>query len=74
MYCGLVGSEGGGGGDEEKKRRIYSGAKYSIVKHWFSVMRILLLNVFACKESSIREYCVLIRELGYANPRLYSPS
>jgi hypothetical protein len=35
-------------------------------------MQIILFGVFACKESSIREYCILIRELGYINPRLSS--
>jgi hypothetical protein len=32
------------------------------------------VELFAHKESSTREYCVLILELGYANPSLSSPS
>jgi hypothetical protein len=36
-------------------------------------MQNILLNAFACKESNIREYCILNRELSYTNPRLSSP-
>jgi hypothetical protein len=34
----------------------------------------ILLNVFARLESIIRECCIFIRELDYANARLSSPS
>jgi hypothetical protein len=37
-------------------------------------MLIVLLNIFACKESSTHEHCILIRELGYADPCVSSPS
>jgi hypothetical protein len=33
-------------------------------------MLIVLLNVFSSKESSTREYCILICELSYTNPFL----
>jgi hypothetical protein len=37
-------------------------------------MLIVLLNVPVRKELSSREYCILISELRYANPRLSSSS
>jgi hypothetical protein len=33
-------------------------------------MLIVLLNAFSCKESTTREYCILIRVLSYTNPHL----
>jgi hypothetical protein len=40
----------------------------------FQWMQFVLLNAFSCKESSMQEYCVLIRRLSYTNPHLSSPS
>jgi hypothetical protein len=40
----------------------------------FQWMLIVLLNVFSCKESNTHEYCILIHELSYTNPRLSSLS
>jgi hypothetical protein len=62
--------------DEEEARKLetYSGAKCSIVERWFPVTG----NCFVkCIFKQIIKYswtCVLIRELGYANPRLFSSS
>jgi hypothetical protein len=73
MYSDLAGSKSG---EEEEARKLgtYSGAKCSIVERWFPVTG----NCFVeCIIKQIIKYSwtyALIRELGYANPRLFSPS
>jgi hypothetical protein len=63
-----------GRGTEARKHRTDSSAKCSIAERWFQVNANFLLNVFAYKESSTHEYCIIIHELSYTNPCLSSPS
>jgi hypothetical protein len=74
MCYGLEGSKGG---------REEDGRKWGIVEHtvvpnvalWnigFQWIRIVLLNVFAYKESSTPEFCILICELRCINPLFFS--
>jgi hypothetical protein len=60
-------------GEEARKLGTYSGAKCSIVECWFPVTA----NCFVkCICKYIIKYswiCVLIRELSYTNPWLFSP-
>jgi hypothetical protein len=48
--------KGGQRGKDARKHRTYSDAKCSIVECWFSVIANYFVYVFACKESSTREY------------------
>jgi hypothetical protein len=72
MYSDLGGSKSGR--EEARKLGAYSGAKCSIVECWFPGTANFYVKCI-CKQ--IIEYswiCVLIRELGYTNPRLFPPS
>jgi hypothetical protein len=61
-------------GERKQGNRTYSGAKCGTVECWFSVNTNILLNIFACKESSTCEYYTLIHKLGHGNPCLSSAS
>jgi hypothetical protein len=71
MFCGLEGSKQR---VRQQGNRTYSGAKCSIVESWFPVNANCFVKCICTQRIKYSWTCILIRELGYENPRLLSLS